>query len=87
MNVPYEKVLQKMEQEIAAARTASGADRERHMYAIKSMCELMIGASSEPVQPVPVQPVSALQPMQPPVQNAKRLPADGGANGESIFDF
>ncbi|WP_050180421.1 YwdI family protein [Domibacillus robiginosus] len=91
MNVSHEKVLQKMEQEIAAARNAGPGGMERHIYVIKSMCDLLIGAGVD--MPAPVQaatPAVMMPPAQPPVQVAgqkERIATEDGSNGDSIFDF
>ncbi|WP_046174628.1 YwdI family protein [Domibacillus indicus] len=92
MNVSYEKILQKMEQEIAAAKHANGAELERHAYAIKSLCDLLLGlektpASAKAAAPAPsVIPPAAQQPVQV-VGQQERIAAEDGSNGESIFDF
>ncbi|OMP66547.1 YwdI family protein [Domibacillus epiphyticus] len=86
MNVSHEKVLLKMEQEMNAARNAASSDFERHVYAIKSMCELLIG-SEDYVSP-PVQELSGMTQMpQSSIRQTERIVADDGSNGDSIFDF
>jgi hypothetical protein len=90
MNVSHEKVLAKMEQEVAAAKMASPGDVERHVYAIKSLCELMIGTEVNEYTPRPVaaQPVvMQTQAPQPTIQQTERIATDDGSNGDSIFDF
>ncbi|WP_309089341.1 YwdI family protein [Domibacillus sp.] len=91
MNVSHEKVLQKMEQEIAAARNAGPGEMERHIYAIKSMCDLLIGARMD--MPAPKQ-ASVAPAVMPPVQDPgqivgqkERIATEDGSNGDSIFDF
>ncbi|WP_437829886.1 YwdI family protein [Niallia taxi] len=98
MNISVQKLLAKIEDQLKEAK-ASGSEatiRER-VYAIKSLCELVLeqegGNSSnvtysQPVliQPSPVtmqqmQPVQQMQQMQTP-----KLNTDEG-NGDSLFDF
>lgn len=91
MTISREKILQKMEQELAAAKKASPNEMERHVYAIKSICELMLGVevkeyAAVPVQPS-VQPPVPLQPQPQVVGQSERLPTEDGSNGDSIFDF
>lgn len=92
MNVSHEKVLQKMEQEIAAARNAGPEEMERHIYAIKSMCDLLIGAGMDMPAPkqASVTPAIMPPPVQEPVQivgQKERIATEDGSNGDSIFDF
>ena len=91
MNIPHEKVLQRMEKEIEAAKHASPSELSQHVYAIKSMCDLIIGLevpvsvpTASPVPSVVSHPVS--QPVQSVLQ-PDRIATEDGSNGESIFDF
>ncbi len=95
MNISVQKLLAKIEDQLKEAKT-SGSEttiRER-VYAIKSLCELVLEQEStepysQPVYqpavtqpaPVPVVPVQTPQPMQTP-----KLDTDEG-NGDSLFDF
>ncbi|MGG3448968.1 YwdI family protein [Domibacillus aminovorans] len=89
MNISHEKVLAKMEQEMAAAKMASPDDVKRHVYAIKSMCELMLGAEVSAYEPRPIVTPPAVMHTQSPatIQQTERLTTEDGSNGESIFDF
>ncbi|MET1032181.1 YwdI family protein [Domibacillus tundrae] len=89
MKVSLEKVLQKMEQEITAAKNANPNDMEKHVYAIKSMCDLLMGIE-KPVPTPMAAPAVIPQPVQQPVQvvgQPGRIATGDGSNGESIFDF
>jgi Family of unknown function (DUF5327) len=95
MNVSHEKVLQKMEQEMAAARNAAPGSIERHIYAIKSMCDLLIGTAMDMPAPASAPKPAASPAMVPsmtpqPVQvvgQKERIATEDGSNGDSIFDF
>jgi len=97
MNVSHEKVLQKMEQEMAAARNAAPGNIERHIYAIKSMCDLLIGTAMDMPAPASASaPKSAASPAMIPsmtpqsvqvVGQKERIATEDGSNGDSIFDF
>ncbi|MED3964231.1 YwdI family protein [Niallia taxi] len=102
MNISVQKLLAKIEDQLKEAK-ASGSEatiRER-VYAIKSLCELVLeqegGKSSnvtysQPVQqPVLIQPSPVpMQQMQPVQQmqqmQTPKLNTDEG-NGDSLFDF
>jgi hypothetical protein len=91
MNVSYEKVLKKMEQEMNAAKHANQNEIERHIYAIKSMCDLLIGLETPmPAPTASPMPSVVPQPVQQPVQvvgQPDRIATEDGSNGDSIFDF
>lgn len=87
MNIPHEKVLTKMEQEMAAAKRAKPDDVKKHVYAIKSMCELMLGAEVNAYEPYPVTKPAIMTQSPPTIQQTDRLATDDGSNGDSIFDF
>lgn len=81
MNISHEKVLAKMEQEMTAAKVASPNDIKRHVYTIKSLCELMLSieVSEYELRPIVTPPAT--------IQQTERLITDDGSNGDSIFDF
>jgi len=100
MNISVQKLLAKIEDQLKEAKTSGSSEatiRER-VYAIKSLCELVLEQEStnrisEPyskplyqpaiTQPSPVQ-VQQPQPMQP--MQTPKLNTDEG-NGDSLFDF
>ena len=101
MNISVRKLLAKIEDQLKEAKTSDSETtiRER-VYAIKSLCELVLEQEStnrnrisephsQPVyQPAVTQPapvpVQQLQPMQP--MQTPKLDTDQG-NGDSLFDF
>lgn len=91
MNVSREKVLQKMEQEIVSARRAAPEEAERHIYAIKSMCDLLMGmetaAPASKAAPAPAVMAPQVQQLVQTVGQAERISTEDGSNGDSIFDF
>ncbi len=94
MNVSRETILLKMEQELAEAKKAAPGEAERHVYAIKSLCELLIGPETKTQQKAmpPLHVPSAKQPdatsrVQQVVGQQDRIATEDGSNGESIFDF
>ncbi|OKL37540.1 YwdI family protein [Domibacillus mangrovi] len=89
MNISHEKVLAKMEQEMIAAKMASPDDIKRHVYTIKSLCELMLGAGLSEYETRPIVTQADAMHTQSPatIQQTERLITDDGSNGDSIFDF
>jgi len=90
------KLLQKMDQELQSAKSASSETKIRErIQAIKTLCELVLDEPEATQQLQPQQPIqiSNTQPMtttSPALSFAKTEPTkidNGEANGESLFDF
>lgn len=93
MNISVNRLLDKMEEELSAAkRMSSDAKIRERVHAIKAICELILEESSFTtntevntiVSPSPsfVQPIKVVE---TPQQN--RMKIEDGVNGESLFDF
>jgi hypothetical protein len=90
MNISVHKLLGKIEQELQAAKTVSSAALVREkIYAIKTMCELILEESEidAPTHAETAKNVSASRPGKLIVQEPRKMEMGDDANGESIFDF
>lgn len=90
MNISIQKMLGKIEKELQAAKNVSSASLVREkIYAIKTMCDLIL-EESETEWPTEVEAakfVSASPSGKINVQQPRRMEMEDDANGESIFDF
>jgi hypothetical protein len=84
MQVPIQKVLTKMQEEIERAKHSNNEGKVReHLLVIRSLCELVIEQESNPEKPKQ----SMVFSQQPSLTTqASKLKEDEG-NGDSIFDF
>lgn len=89
MNIPAQKLLKKIEDQLGQAKAAptDGHLREK-IYAIKTLCDLILEDSQE------VQPNLVAQEVVPKqsskiatVNQQPRMKMDEEANGDSLFDF
>ncbi|NHM30148.1 YwdI family protein [Neobacillus terrae] len=94
MNISFQKLLTKMEEELREARKSSNESAVREkIYSIKILCELLLEqekGSSQGEYSVPApQPILQIQPaFSQPVQiNQPKKLDEGDANGDSLFDF
>jgi Family of unknown function (DUF5327) len=90
MNISVQKLLGKMEQELQAAKTVSSTALVREkIYAIKTMCELLLEESEMdvPTQVEYGKIVSASKAGELIVKEPRKMEMGDDANGESIFDF
>lgn len=93
MNIPVQKLLSKIEDELKAAKISSKEENLREkVYSIKILCELILDEKQTKVE----QPLSTTttkiisqQTFSPPsmINQPKRLEMDDDANGDSLFDF
>lgn len=85
MSITTEMLLEKMEQELAKAKQAMPAEQFReHIYVVKALCEVLLesGKAVQPEEPLPASPSVPKTVLKP-----EPLKMEGGANGDSIFDF
>ncbi|UQD53639.1 hypothetical protein C0971_17620 [Bacillus methanolicus] len=90
MNISIQKLLGKIEHELQAAKSISSASLVREkIYAIKTMCDLILEESQTdlPAQVESSKFVSASTSGTLHVQPPRRMEMEDDANGESIFDF
>ena len=97
MNISIQQLLMKMEDQLKDARSSNSDARIRErVYAIKSLCELVLDQDGrmeenifqQPSYPVTQTPINMVaQPMQTTqTTQTKKLNTDEG-NGDSLFDF
>lgn len=94
MNIPLNKLLQKMEEEIRAVKSASSEAQVREkVQAIKTLCELVLDESGDVPQSkvTPSKNVVVGAPLQVQSQPIRQMQGrqleDADANGDSLFDF
>lgn len=94
MEISIQKLLQKMEQELQAAKASGQATavRER-IQAIKTLCELVLEQPGQTVQQVTVQRPMTISPSPELVRpvtiaqpQARKVEVEE-ANGDSLLDF
>ena len=94
LNISFQKLLAKMEEELREVRNSSNESAVREkIYSIKILCELLLEQEKGHSQgefsvPTP-QPVPKMQPAfsQPVQMNQPKKLNEGDANGDSLFDF
>lgn len=94
MSISYEALLGKMEKELRAARQSGDeASRRNHIYALKTLAEVMLEEKQSKTYNELSKPIATVQhtPIQqsPSVSlpSSEPIETDDGANGDSIFDF
>lgn len=92
MNIPLNRLLQKMEEEIKQAQaTSTEASIRERVRAIKTLCELVLDEPRGASSPLVSSPRQA-QPQQTARQQLTRALDDDDygeddSNGDSLFDF
>jgi hypothetical protein len=87
MNISVQKLLAKMEEELASVREENLREK---VYSIKTLCELILDEKQIKRDfPAPVQASTQGFIQQPliPVGQPKKLVIDEESNGDSLFDF
>ncbi|WHY00629.1 YwdI family protein [Neobacillus sp. DY30] len=96
MNIPIDKLLKKIEEELTLAKNSTKQENLREkVYSIKILCELILDEKQRQTEAAPLNPVPAYQPVtvQPSFQQPvtlnqpKKLEMEDEANGDSLFDF
>lgn len=102
MNISSKDILLKIEQEVMRAKQGSDANIQGHLYAIKTLAELVTEKSGSSTSVVPQASTNAdsytamqqpqvvtpnPQPSKPMSLSSQPLPSEDGSNGDSIFDF
>jgi len=91
MNISINKLLDKMEVELMEAKGLdSDAKVRERIYAIKSLCELVLEESTH-TKNVPIRTTTSI-PTTPVIGSVEmpkhsRVVEEDGANGDSLFDF
>ncbi|GIN63123.1 hypothetical protein J27TS8_31160 [Robertmurraya siralis] len=84
MNISMQSLLGKIEEELKQAKQSDSEVRTREkIYAIKTLCELVLEQKTSRQSPAPIiEPQRAVQYQQP-----AKMKVDDEANGDSLFDF
>lgn len=86
MSISHERILRKMEEQLHKAKNTNHVPTIReHVQSIKSLCEVILEEQEETVQSFTSDEPKVVS--SQPVLLEKRLKAEDGANGDSIFDF
>ncbi|KWU61827.1 YwdI family protein [Bacillus mycoides] len=95
MQVSSDKVLNKMANEIAKAKSSEGQKSKEHLLVVRALCDLLLDEQVEPStyrepqvqsQIIGSQPITTAQPVMP-VSGEPVYIKEEGANGNSLFDF
>jgi hypothetical protein len=87
MNISVQKLLAKMEEELATVKEENLREK---VYSIKTLCELILNEKQiKRETPAPLQVTTQGFIQQPliPVGQPKKLVIDEESNGDSLFDF
>ncbi|WP_459502855.1 YwdI family protein [Bacillus sp. C1] len=95
MQVSSDKILNKMENEIAKAKSSGGQKAKEHLLVVRALCDLLLdeqGESSTYVEPkIQPQVIASHQvAVAPQVVSVSGEPVymkEEDANGNSLFDF
>ncbi|KFM99696.1 hypothetical protein D0U04_08145 [Bacillus clarus] len=96
MQVSSDKILNKMADEIAKAKSSEGQQSKEHLLVVRALCDLLLDEQVEShtyrevqSQVIGSQPITTVQPVQPvmPVSGEKVYIKENDANGNSLFDF
>lgn len=90
MNISVQKLLGKIEEELRQAKSSDSEARMREkIYAVKTLCELVLEEQSSSANAP--QSFSTPAPIQTPVMNpygqVQKMKIDEESNGDSLFDF
>ncbi|MGN4447028.1 YwdI family protein [Bacillus cereus group sp. MYBK79-1] len=95
MQISSDKILNKMANEIAKAKSSEGQKSKEHVLVVRALCDLLLdeqvefSAYKEPQiqsQIIGSQPITTVQPVMP-VSGEPVYIKEEGANGNSLFDF
>lgn len=98
MQISSDKILNKMANEIAKAKSSEGQKSKEHLLVVRALCDLLLDEQVESStyrepqiqsqiigsQPVTMQPI--MQPIAP-VSGEPVYIKESDANGNSLFDF
>ncbi|MBC2687705.1 hypothetical protein CN675_17635 [Bacillus toyonensis] len=101
MQISSDKILNKMANEIAKAKSSEGQKSKDHLLVVRALCDLLLDEQVESStyrepqiqsQVIRSQPITTVQPVQPvqpviPVSGEPVYIKEEGANGNSLFDF
>ena len=89
MNISYNTLLEKLENEIRKAKAANGEQELKgHLYAVKALAELALEVEQKEFSGISTQERAIPEKIQTiSVANTEPLKTDDGANGDSLFDF
>lgn len=98
MQISSDKILNKMANEIAKAKSSEGQKSKDHLLVVRALCDLLLDEQVESStyrepqiqsQVIRSQPITPVQPVQPviPVSGEPVYIKEEGANGNSLFDF
>lgn len=95
MQVSSDKILNKMANEIAKAKSSEGQQSKEHLLVVRALCDLLLDEQVEPstyrepqvqTQVIGSQPMTTVKPVMP-VSGEKVYIKEKDANGKSLFDF
>ncbi|MGG0704239.1 YwdI family protein [Bacillus paramobilis] len=95
MQISSDKILNKMANEIAKAKSSEGQQSKEHVLVVRALCDLLLDEQVESStyrepqiqsQIIGSQPITTVQPVIP-VSGEPVYIKEEGANGNSLFDF
>ncbi|PDY53930.1 YwdI family protein [Bacillus toyonensis] len=95
MQISSDKILNKMANEIAKAKSSQGQKSKDHLLVVRALCDLLLDEQVESStyrepqiqsQVIRSQPITTVQPVIP-VSGEPVYIKEEGANGNSLFDF
>ncbi|PEU84064.1 YwdI family protein [Bacillus paramobilis] len=95
MQISSDKILNKMANEIAKAKSSEGQQSKEHVLVVRALCDLLLDEQVESStyrepqiqsQVIGSQPIPTVQPVMP-VSGEPVYIKEEGANGNSLFDF
>ncbi|MEH7665327.1 YwdI family protein [Bacillus sp. JJ689] len=95
MQISSDKILNKMANEIAKAKSSEGQKSKDHLLVVRALCDLLLDEQVESstyrepqiqLQVIGSQPIKTVQPVMP-VSGEPVYIKEEGANGNSLFDF
>lgn len=95
MQISSDKILNKMVNEIAKAKSSEGQKSKDHLLVVRALCDLLLDEQVESStyrepqiqsQVIRSQPITTVQPVIP-VSGEPVYIKEEGANGNSLFDF
>lgn len=95
MQISSDKILNKMANEIAKAKSSEGQKSKDHLLVVRALCDLLLDEQVESStyrepqiqsQVIGTQPITTVQPVMP-VPGEPVYIKEEGANGNSLFDF